>query len=132
MGLLWLKQRERNRSMPLPKSKIRITLDELDAPEFWVDIRLLQGMKYADVRNIFGEDRDEDKDDSAYVEQMMERMIIEWNIPEEEGGPAMPVPSQDIQSVGKLPNTYVNYIIGRMSSDVYGNVPDTADLEETS
>ena len=132
MGLLWLKQRERNRSMPLPKSKIRITLDELDAPEFWVDIRLLQGMKYADVRNILGEDRDEDKDDSAYVEQMMERMIIEWNIPEEEGGPAMPVPSQDIQSVGKLPNTYVNYIIGRMSSDVYGNVPDTADLEETS
>ncbi len=132
MGLLWLKQRERNRSMPLPKSKIRIRLDELDAPEFWVDIRLLQGMKYADVRNIFGEDRDEDKDDSAYVEQMMERMIIEWNIPEEEGGPAMPVPSQDIQSVGKLPNTYVNYIIGRMSSDVYGNVPDTADLEETS
>ena len=132
MGLLWLKQRERNRAMPLPKSKIRITLDELDAPEFWVDIRLLQGMKYADVRNIFGEDRDEDIDDSAYVEQMMERKIIEWNIPEEEGGPAMPVPSQDIQSVGKLPNTYVNYIIGRMSSDVYGNVPDTADLEETS
>ena len=100
MGLLWLKQRERNRSMPLPKSKIRITLDELNAPEFWVDIRLLQGMKYADVRNIFGEDRDENKDDSAYVEQMMERMIIEWNIPEEEGGPVMPVPSQDIQSVG--------------------------------
>ena len=132
MGLLWLKQRERNRSMPLPKSKIRITLDELNAPEFWVDIRLLQGMKYADVRNIFGEDRDENKDDSAYVEQMMERMIIEWNIPEEEGGPVMPVPSQDIQSVGKLPNTYVNYIIGKMSSDVYGNVPDTADLEETS
>jgi len=132
MGLLWLKQRERNRSMPLPKSKIRITLDELNAPEFWVDIRLLQGMKYADVRNIFGEDRDESKDDSAYVEQMMERMIIEWNIPEEEGGPVMPVPSQDIQSVGKLPNTYVNYIIGKMSSDVYGNVPDTADLEETS
>ena len=118
--------------MPLPKSKIRITLDELNAPEFWVDIRLLQGMKYADVRNIFGEDRDESKDDSAYVEQMMERMIIEWNIPEEEGGPVMPVPSQDIQSVGKLPNTYVNYIIGKMSSDVYGNVPDTADLEETS
>lgn len=132
MGLLWLQQRERNRSMPLPKSKIRITLDELNAPEFWVDIRLLQGMKYADVRNIFGEDRDESKDDSAYVEQMMERMIIEWNIPEEEGGPVMPVPSQDIQSVGKLPNTYVNYIIGKMSSDVYGNVPDTADLEETS
>ena len=44
----------------------------------------------------------------------------------------MPIPSKDIQSVGKLPNTFVNHIISSMTGDVAGELPDTSDLGETS
>ena len=61
MGLLWLKQRERRQSMPLPKSKMKLTLSEIDAPEYCVEFRLLYGMKYSEVKRLFGEDKDDDK-----------------------------------------------------------------------
>lgn len=118
--------------MPLPKSKTRITLSDVGSPEYWVDIHLLQGMKYSDVKTLFGSERDLNKPEEEYVEDMFEKMVIEWNIPEEEGGPVMPVPSKDIQSVGKLPNTFVNHIISSMTGDVVGELPDTSDLGETS
>ena len=118
--------------MPLPKSKTRITLSEVGSPEYWVDIRLLQGMKYSDVKILFGDERDLTRPDSEYVEDMFEKMVIEWNIPEEEGGPIMPVPAQDMQSVGKLPNTFVNFIITKMTEDMGHDLPDTSDLGETS
>ena len=130
MGLLWLQNRERTKSMPYPKSKERITLDDIDAPEYWVEYHLIAGMKFKDVKRLFEDKVDEDKSDQEYIEDMMNHMVIDWNLPEEEGGPILPLPSQDIQSVGKLPNVVVTYLIGRMSGQT--NVPDTENLDEIS
>ena len=116
--------------MPLPKSKAKITLEEIGAPEYWVEFHLLQGMKFKDVKSLFGNEVDEDKSDEEYVEDMMSKLVIDWNLPEEDGGPVLPLPSKDIQSVGKLPNSVVTYLIGQMSSS--REVPDTTNLEENS
>lgn len=116
--------------MPLPKSKNRITLEEVGAPEYWVEFHLLAGMKFKDVKTLFGNNPDEDKTDEQYIEDMMEKLVIKWNLPEEDGGPVLPLPSKDISSVGKLPNSIVTYLVTEMAG--VGEVPDTENLNDNS
>ena len=101
--------------MPLPKAKDRITLDEVGAPEFFVEWRLLGGIPYREVREIFDGISQEDGEDLEAVQNMFARLIINWNIPEEDGGNPLPLPSHDDDSVGKLPAMFVNYIASKMS-----------------
>lgn len=130
MGLLWLKERERRKLMPLPKSKLRITLEEIDAPEYWVEFHSMSGMKYKDVQRLFGTEVEENKPSNEYVTEMLAKLIIAWNIPEEDGGEPLPIPAVDEESVGKLPNIVITHLIEKMSST--GADVDTTNLNENS
>jgi len=128
MGLLWLQNRERTRSMPYPKSKDKITLEAVGCPEYWVEFHLLSGMKFNDVKKFFGDSLEDDKTDTEYINEMLEKMVIDWNLPEEDGGEVLPIPSVDKSSVGKLPNVIVTHLISIMSgTDVEGEEIENLD-----
>ena len=130
MGLLWLQERERRKLMPLPKSKYRITLEEIGASEYWVEYHSMSGMKYKDVQRLFGTEVEEDKPSNEYVAEMLSKLVIAWNIPEEDGGEPLPIPAIDEESVGKLPNIVITHLIEKMSDT--GVDVDTTNLDENS
>ena len=116
--------------MPLPKSKLRMTLEEIDAPESWVEFHSMSGMKYKDVQRLFGTEVEENKPSNEYGTEMLAKLIIAWNIPEEDGGEPLPIPAVDEESVGKLPNIVITHLIEKMSST--GADVDTTNLDENS
>ena len=117
--------------MPLPKSSKRITLEEVGAPEYWVEFHLISGLRFKDVKALFGSDYDDSKTDQEHIEDLLVKLVKAWNLPEEDGGPVMPIPSQDITSIGKLPNSIVTLLVSEMS-EVQDEIPDTENLEEVS
>ncbi len=116
--------------MPLPPSEKRISLEPIGAPEYWADILLLSGIRYKDVRRLFGDDVDPNRDQSEYVMDMMVNLITDWNIPENDGEEPMPIPSTDKTSVDKLHNIVVNFLIEEMSQTGQ-EVFDTENLKES-
>tara|TARA_Y100000593_G_scaffold15349_2_gene29793 strand:+ start:3019 stop:3369 length:351 start_codon:yes stop_codon:yes gene_type:complete len=116
--------------MPLPKSKYRITLEEIGASEYWVEYHSMSGMKYKDVQKLFGDEVDDSKPSVEYVIDMLEKLVIAWNIPEEDGGEPLPIPAVDRESVGKLHNIVVTHLIEKMTNT--GVDVDTINLDENS
>ena len=115
--------------MPLPRSKRRITMEAVGSPEYWVEFRVITGMKFDDVKRLFGAAK-EDAPPDEYIYDLFKNLVIDWNLPEEEGGEVMPLPREQSSSVGKLPNSYVSYLVQEMSEDT--GVPDTENLDEIS
>ena len=111
--------------MPLPKSKERITLEEVNAPEFFVEWKILGGLPYREVQALFAND---DENDMEAVANMFSRLIINWNIPEVEGGEILPLPSQDKSSVGKLPALVVNFMSMKIAESANLERGDESDL----
>ena len=114
MGLLWLKQRERSQFMPLPKARDKVNLKEVGAEEFYIEFKLLQGLAYAEVREMWAENED---DDYERLKDMFAKLITDWNIPEVDGGDPLPIPSKSRNVVDKLPLSYVNFISTQLSAD---------------
>ena len=127
MGLLWLQERERRKLMPLPKSKDKSTFEELDAPEYWVEYKIMGGLRFEEAKRLSVPE--EDQSDQDYVETMFTELITGWNIPEVDGGDPMPIPSVDKSSVGNLPNSFVTFIISKITDTPMG---DTENLDGDS
>lgn len=117
--------------MPLPKVKEKITLEEVGAPELFVEWRILGGVSYREVREIFGDNEDENADGFEAVENMFSRLITNWNIPEVDGGTPLPLPRDNKSVIGDLPAVFVNYIANRISasSGFTGATGEEQDLE---
>ena len=45
--------------MPLPRSKRRITMEAVGSPEYWVEFRVITGMKFDDVKRLFGDAKED-------------------------------------------------------------------------
>jgi hypothetical protein len=96
--------------MPFPSAKQKINFDELDAPEYWCEFKTMAGMKYAEAKELFGGD-DDTNDNYGYVESLLSKMILGWNIPEVEGGEVLPIPAVDPTVVNKIPNVFIQKIV---------------------
>ena len=108
--------------MPLPKSRERTDLAEVGAEEFYVEWRTMGGLPYKDMREMYGEGESDDEDS---VKSMFQKLIIDWNIPEVDGGEPLPIPSENPDSVDKLPTSFVNFIASKMAeSSGLGTVDD--------
>ena len=97
--------------MPFPSAKQKINFDDLDAPEYWCEFKTMSGMKYAEAKDLFGGDDAETDDNYGYVESLLSKMILGWNIPEVEGGEVLPIPAGDPSVVNKIPNVFIQKIV---------------------
>lgn len=100
--------------MPLPPKEITVTLDMMDCPELWFTFRTMTSLKYQENLDIFTL-KENDTDDDR-IKKLMEFLIVDWNIPEDEGGPVLPLPKDDVDSCFKL-NTIIVDIITQAISD---------------
>ena len=100
--------------MPLPKARDKVNLKEVGAEEFYIEFKLLQGLAYAEVREMWAENED---DDYERLKDMFAKLITDWNIPEVDGGDPLPIPSKSRNVVDKLPLSYVNFISTQLSAD---------------
>ena len=108
--------------MPLPKARDRTNLADVGAEEFYVEWKTMGGLPYKEMREMFGNDEPEGEDS---VKTMFERLILDWNIPEVDGGEPLPLPAEDINSVDKLPAAFVNFIASKMAESAgLGTVDD--------
>tara|TARA_B100000029_G_scaffold20789_3_gene21037 strand:- start:3631 stop:3987 length:357 start_codon:yes stop_codon:yes gene_type:complete len=103
--------------MPYPASKKKITLEEVGSPEYWCEFHLMGGMKFEDVKRLFGDQRDEEIPEVEYIDQLFSTLVIDWNLPAEDGGSVLPIPSVDQESIGKLPNMVVTFLVEQMTAD---------------
>ena len=115
--------------MPFPSARKKITFDDIDCPEYWCEFKTMTGMKYKEVRELFGNSPD-DSPDSDYVEALLSKVILGWNLPEEDGGEVLPIPSQDETSAERLPNIVVNFLVEQISGS--DGSAETENLESTS
>ena len=85
-------------------------------------------MKYAEVKDLFG--NTEEIPDSDYVETLLGKVIMAWNLPEVEGGEVLPIPATDVQSIHKLPNIIITHLVEQITGTNLRT--QTEDLEVTS
>ena len=103
--------------MPLPKSSKRENLKSIGAEELWVEVRLMSGMPYKLVRELLGDGIDENVDEYEKMKSLVEALIVDWNIPAEDGGEVLPLPSVNRNVLDDLPLAVVNFISGLVSED---------------
>lgn len=115
--------------MPFPASKKKITLEEIDCPEYWCEFKTMTGMKYKDVKRMISEN-DPDDDSVDHVTNLLKETILAWNLPEEEGGVVLDIPAHDDTSIGKLPNVVINFLVEQVSGSD-GNA-ETENLDQAS
>ena len=115
--------------MPFPSARKKITFDDIDCPEYWWEFKTMTGMKYKEVRELFGNSPD-DSPDSDYVEALLSKVILGWNLPEEDGGEVLPIPSTDPESIQRLPNVVITHLVEQISGS--SNNENNADLAMTS
>ncbi len=102
--------------MPLPELTKKITLDKVGAPEFWVEFRRIPAMTYQELMdfNAFGRATIPDE------ERVMKRfsmLILGWNIPDRETGDVLPLPSEEKETVLKLPAIFSDHIATAIFAD---------------
>ena len=111
--------------MPLPPKEITVKLDMIDCPELWFKFRTMTSLKYQEQVDVFTpktSDTDEDR-----IKKMMSFLIIDWNIPEEDDGPVLPLPKDDPESCFKL-NTIIVDIIMQAINDHRQGFVDSHDI----
>ena len=110
--------------MPFPASKMKITFDEIDCPEYWCEFKTMSGMKYKEIRELFGTTSQDDPNED-YILALLKKMILSWNLPAEDGGDVLPIPAQDDDSINKLPNIVIQHLVEKISgTDKAGNEED--------
>lgn len=115
--------------MPFPSARKKITLEEIDCPEYWCEFKTMTGMKYRDVKKMINS-TDANDDEADHVGNLLKQTILSWNLPEEDGGEVLPIPSQDETSAERLPNIVVNFLVEQISGS--DGSAEVENLEPTS
>ena len=115
--------------MPFPSAKKKITFDDVECPEYWCEFKTMARMKYKEVRTMLaGNDPEDNSID--HVSNLLEATILAWNLPEEDGGEVLPIPSTDPTSIQKLPNIIVTHLVNEISGS--DGSAESENLEQTS
>lgn len=102
--------------MPLPAKTLKITFEALGAPEYFVTVKRLPGMKYADMQRIFA--LPDNMKDLERIKFILKNLVLEWNLKEDDNDNViLPIPSVDESSIDKIPASFINHISDVLKRD---------------
>jgi len=113
--------------MPLPETTKRVTLEEVGAPEFYIEFKRIPALLHDEMKAVFPANRkalqdiETDEQATEFVDELTNRqfsaLIVAWNIPDRETEKVLPIPSKDETSIGRLPSLYMEFISGQILID---------------
>ena len=93
----------------LAQRRKRYTFEELECPDFWIEMRGLESFSHGESIEIAARMQDLSDDDETLKasHELLAKVITGWNLTDPETDEVLPLPREDISSLLKLPNEFI-------------------------
>jgi hypothetical protein len=112
----------------LAKRRYRLTLEKLDMPDFWIELRELKTLTIAEFKKLTSikPGTDPESLDASKVIDVIGPLVTAWNLTDPETGEPLPIPSKAGDKIDRIPIDILLFINTEMSErEKAATVPQT-------